>query len=374
MKKGMTLAGMKVSDVYEKIVDKGISASEAGILVGGWIFENFGKVKRKFKYKEEFPEVDPACGAEFVRTFMHQDWVDGEDVVQAEKTTGEDGFNDRFHRIENDIDALGIDVAKAFACLADMRKSLRALLDEIRSEINLINSDIHECCAKEETGLGKIPAYGGLIESGVFLGTSTLADKPVSLWRTAQGIMMLPAISKVGVDAAIGKRALQAGSLGRYIAETPAVRLAFKDKPVTKKEFLEKFGKESTKDGRSIREVLDILPPAARFGSLDIMVDTVAEREAAALRTTKGADAAIAAIFGLETEVETVAGASVDKAEAIPPKVRTALMRTKIDTMKKLADAKPELIIRALKREGIAVSRGEVSEWRGMAKTLVRIR
>lgn len=45
-------------------------------------------------------------------SFAHQDWVDGEDVGQAEQTTGEDGFNTRFHRIESDLDALGSDFAQ----------------------------------------------------------------------------------------------------------------------------------------------------------------------------------------------------------------------------------------------------------------------
>jgi hypothetical protein len=40
----------------------------------------------------------------FERTFFHSDWVDGEDLVQAES---DNGFNVRFHQIEDDLDALG---------------------------------------------------------------------------------------------------------------------------------------------------------------------------------------------------------------------------------------------------------------------------
>jgi hypothetical protein len=40
----------------------------------------------------------------YQRTFEHQDWIDNEDVVQAE---GENGFNVRFHALENELDRIG---------------------------------------------------------------------------------------------------------------------------------------------------------------------------------------------------------------------------------------------------------------------------
>lgn len=40
---------------------------------------------------------------EYARTFTHADWIDNEDVVQAE---GENGFNVRFHALEDELDAV----------------------------------------------------------------------------------------------------------------------------------------------------------------------------------------------------------------------------------------------------------------------------
>jgi hypothetical protein len=40
----------------------------------------------------------------YARTFTHQDWIDNEDVVQAE---GENGFNGRFHSMESELDTIG---------------------------------------------------------------------------------------------------------------------------------------------------------------------------------------------------------------------------------------------------------------------------
>ena len=40
----------------------------------------------------------------YTRDFTHQDWIDNEDVVQAE---GENGFNIRFHGLEGELDRIG---------------------------------------------------------------------------------------------------------------------------------------------------------------------------------------------------------------------------------------------------------------------------
>lgn len=40
----------------------------------------------------------------YQRSFEHQDWRDGEDIVQA---GGETGFNQKFHAIEDELDRIG---------------------------------------------------------------------------------------------------------------------------------------------------------------------------------------------------------------------------------------------------------------------------
>jgi hypothetical protein len=39
----------------------------------------------------------------YARTFIHRDWIENEDVVQAD---GEKGFNQKFHGIEDEFDTL----------------------------------------------------------------------------------------------------------------------------------------------------------------------------------------------------------------------------------------------------------------------------
>lgn len=40
----------------------------------------------------------------YARTFEHKDWINNEDVVEAE---GENGFNVRFHALEGELDKIG---------------------------------------------------------------------------------------------------------------------------------------------------------------------------------------------------------------------------------------------------------------------------
>jgi hypothetical protein len=77
------------------------------------------------------PQTDPAATYDFVRRFVHEDWIDGESLVQAAKTPEESGFNERFHNIERDLDSLGDNVKRAFQAVAALRAQLRVCLNEI---------------------------------------------------------------------------------------------------------------------------------------------------------------------------------------------------------------------------------------------------
>ncbi|ESA32878.1 phycobilisome protein [Leptolyngbya sp. Heron Island J] len=107
-----------------------------------------------FQYKEKFDEVAPNCKSNFQRTLQHKDWVDGKSVVKAEKSATDEGFNARFHKIQADFDALGMDSNQAFLCIAEMRQSLFNLLEEIRTEFNWIRgiADLAGKQAAQELG------------------------------------------------------------------------------------------------------------------------------------------------------------------------------------------------------------------------------
>jgi hypothetical protein len=372
----LEVEGMTANQVYSTLVTGGLTQSAAATLVSSWIFEHFGRVERKFNYAQDFPAVDPACVATFARTFHHADWVDGESVVQAEATTGEEGFNRRFHEIENDLDGLAADVAKAFVCLASMRRALFNLLAEVRAEINRLNSDVHDCCSRRGPAVGpvtQLPSYVDLIDNPYFLGATVLGDRPVQMWRTDRGLVVLPTVAALAPDVVVNPRVTRAGALARYFAENRRVQDFFGDRQVSRRQLVERFGDEPVREGMTVRDVVSILPEDSGF-RMGEMVEAVTEREAAALRTTSGSAQAVASAFGIEFGTEKVADVRLDRVKNIPPQARAVLLQRGIETVGKLAGANPAEVARLLQAEGVeGVTVGDASEWTAVAKTFSKL-
>lgn len=85
------------------MVEANLNESQINTMIWGILGENLGSSRHVFNYADTFDALQPGCTVNFERSFSHTDWIDGESVVQAEETTIEDGFNTRFHRIEDDL-------------------------------------------------------------------------------------------------------------------------------------------------------------------------------------------------------------------------------------------------------------------------------
>lgn len=101
------------------------------------LLERMGSSQRRFSYANALDASKPGCKAEYERTLAHRDWVNGEDVVDAEE------FNERWAQTQADLDAAAKDAATALSCLAELRQQLATMFEEIRGEINTIHADIH---------------------------------------------------------------------------------------------------------------------------------------------------------------------------------------------------------------------------------------
>jgi hypothetical protein len=375
----LSIGGMTAETVYQEAVGKGLNQVDAAILVSGWIFENFGKSQRVFGYKQDFDADEPACQAQFNPGFEHLDWIDGESVVQAETTAGEDGFNLRFHRIEADFDAVKDDLQKSFECLADLRRAVHARFEEVKAELNRINADIHKCCNKPTTpptgpGSFGFGAFEGLANTGMFLGNVKFNEKYVALWQTQQGYMMLPTVYTIGTDFVADPRVQRAGYVARFAAENRELTQMFEEGPVRKGALIEKFGDRILSNGETLRTNLTILPESGTFRSADELVGEIAEREALALRSRGGTSSVIREAFGFDVEFESVKEAPVEKFNLLPQNARIALARAGIDSVGKLAEAKPAELARVFKLEGIDARASDVAEWQATARTLAQVR
>lgn len=370
----LKIGDFSASDLFTQITAAGVSQSQAAVLVGNWLLETAGRSQRVFSFKTDFPADDPDCAFDFQRGFQHQDWVDGSSVVQAESSPSEEGFNARFHDIEQDIDNLSSEVAKALLCLAEMRRDLRAMMDEVRTAINLLNGDVFDLKGKPGT-VGPFETLPGRLDlTPKFVGVTKFFDKNVNVWQTADGIVMLPGVISGGLDAASNPRVKRAGSIARFIEDEPAFRQFFSNQPVTKERIITQFGDRVLPDGGTVREAVAILPDNARFNSVEALVDGIADREAAAIRTAGADVAVITAALGVGEEVTTVGEASVSRLEAIPPDARTALAAAGIDTLEKLSQATPADLATRLRASGVTATAGEAAAWTASARTLVRVR
>jgi hypothetical protein len=120
-----------------------------------------------------------------------------------------------------------------------------------------------------------------------------------------------------------------------------------------------------------VRDVVRILPEGTRFPTLDAMLDDVATREAAALRTSETGDASLIGAFGLDVDVKAVSDAPIERYATIPPAARSALVTAGIRTMGELAKASPGDLAKVFQREAIAADKNDAAEWTAGARALV---
>jgi hypothetical protein len=291
----------------------------------------------------------------------------------ARETSGELGFNLRFHRIETDLDNLNTDVKTALTCMAEMRLALRALLDEIRAELNRLNADVFDTTPQANAPdlTVKIPPYINLIDQNKFMGTAVINEKQVGMWQTPQGVMMLPQtfVPSFGQD---DPRVADPARFAKF-TEQQRVRDVFNGQEVTKESMTEKFGNELTADGVLVRQLLRILPDGATYPTVDAMITDITERNAAVIRTTPGASQAVATTLGIAQTTTDIREAGVDQLSAAPANVRVALQRQGLETVGTLADASPQMIVDAVKAEGLDISAGDAAALRATALTLTQI-
>jgi hypothetical protein len=372
--KNITTSVSDLARVLEK-TSGSITEAEAGLLISGFVFEKFGRTLRQFDYRESFPAERPECRATFTRTFEHEDWIDGESVVQAGVTPTEAGFNERFHRIESDLDALGQAVQQTSDCLADMRKSLRTLLDELRAQINQIHSDIHDL-SPDRRPATKVPPFLGLIEQSKFQGTVTLAGKQGSVWETSAGIVVLP-----DVTGGLGPRVLpdvrrnDGVVLGQFFAERPDIQKKFDGgKPVTKDMLVTDFGDDLLPDGRPLRVVLDSVTTVTSFDTPDALVDVVAREEANKVRLMPEGSEVIATSFKEGAAIDRVADAPLSDAVFIAPQIRDALVGSGVTSVGELATLGAVGIAKRLEKANVSVTSREAAEAVAAAGFLVHLR
>jgi hypothetical protein len=364
----LMIQGMEPGTVYNQLMAKGLNKVDAAKIVGDWLLQTFGDAERHFGYTEELAATDAGCVNTFQQQFHHTDWIDGASVVQAGKTTGEDGFNDRLHRIEDDLAALSKEITKALECSTTLRKQVAAALQDVKIELNRLDHDVWQL-----QRLGDRTGVGGVVKTGKFLGVSEFLGDKVTVWQTPDGYYTLPAVNvldKAGGGLGVGPNVGVAGDLSKFIHTTQEVHDAFGGQ-VRVKDFTDRFGPTPVEGGGTVADLVKILPQDATYDSLDAMVKDAADRNAAVINATNTIGAAIAGTFTeLGAGIVDPGAASIARLDVIPLDARTALLNAGIDTVAKLADANVDELGAHLRDAGVGANVGNAASWKGIAMTL----
>lgn len=369
----LQLQGMPISDVMTQIKQTGVGEAEASVILGNWLIQQGASQQRVFSYQTSFPATETGCVEKFAPSFHHTDWVDGESVVQAQQSTGEEGFNSRFHKIENDFAAVRTDIGQAFACLAEMRAAIRSLLDELRTQINLINADLYNMGQSRTTTPWRPPYYSEYItpfdaSSAKYLGATKYFAQDVNVWQTSQGTIMLPSVTPVQSNPASDPRVAGTTGIAKFLASDAAYQAQYAGKGITKADLVKNFGTQTLDNGMSIADAVSILPDTATYASSDAMVADLAERQAGAIRSAGGTDVVHAAL-GVEAQAGAAAAAPVANLPGVSSTTAAALSKGGITTVAQLASANTADVSKALTKAGVAMNVGDVAGVAALAKT-----
>lgn len=104
-----------------------------------------------FTFVTQIAQSAPECAVNYVRTFVHPDFVDGLTVVQAGTTPEELGFNARFHGLETEFDAVAVNLYRLSNCLAELRNEVFGMARELEAKITEIETALHTK-AKDKEG------------------------------------------------------------------------------------------------------------------------------------------------------------------------------------------------------------------------------
>ncbi|MFX1766762.1 hypothetical protein PWP93_30115 [Paraburkholderia sp. A1RI-2L] len=368
----LQLDGMAISDVMKSIRDTGVGDSEASIILGNWLIQQGARQQRVFNYQTDFPAVEKDCVETFTPTFHHTDWVDGESVVQAQQTAGEEGFNSRLHKIEQDFAAVRTDLGQVFACLANMRAEIRSLLDEIRTQINLINADLFNL-AQGRVSYEPAPFIPPFDATNAhFIGSTKYFDKDVAVWQTSQGTIMLPNVTPTPSNPASDPRVSGPASLAKFMASNPQFLQQFGGNTVSKADLVKNYGTQTLDNGMSVADAVSILPDTASYATPDALASDLVERQAGAIRST-GGSAVVNAALGVQGATGAASSAPITNLPGLSSSAAAALNKGGITTIGQLAAANATDVTKALSTGGVAMNSGDVAATSALAKTLTRV-
>jgi hypothetical protein len=355
--------GLDPAALVDQLLTKGLSKYDASRLVNNLVAVNLGQAPRYFTFSAPLPATDPPdCAPKFTRSFSHQDWVDGESVVQAGESADDKGFNWRLNAIAADLDALHADTAQLFACLSGLRQALVQALHDVAAELNRLDTDVAGVSTKVPP---ETPWHVNVADAPQFLGIRELDGNKVTMWKAGGNVVVLPGVNTVGLQDTVSQRLATGGLLSRFADANPqfAQDLAGGQ---SVKVLVAKYGSQDLGDGRTVAQGLAVLPPDASYANPQAAVDAVNTQEQAFLRSTVGSVDAVSAVVGVTSAGAPLAGVSpvaiASAVSGVPADVGSALTRAGLTTVDDVAGVPPDQLVTRLGEQGVQVTEGQARE------------
>jgi hypothetical protein len=183
--KDILVNGVSTQQVAGTLKSAGLAESKIGEILGWWIVGATGNSRpAPFDFATDVQTADPGTVVTYARGFVHTDWVDGEDRVQASATPEELGFNARFHAIENEFDAVHDQFVRLAAAVAELRSDLVGVVNELESKLTALQNDLFDL-RSETSPRPQAPGNLGI------LGTVKIADKTAYIAQTGNDFQLV---------------------------------------------------------------------------------------------------------------------------------------------------------------------------------------
>lgn len=354
--------GLDPGPLVDQLVAKGVSKYDAARLINNLVAVNLGQSPRHFTFSSPLPSPDPACAPTFSRSFSHQDWVDGESVVQAGESADDKGFNWRFSTIAADLDALHADTVRLHQCLSTLREALVHALLDVAAELNRIDSDVAHLTRR---AVPENPWWVNITDAPQFLGVRELDGNKVTMWKTGNNVMVLPGVNTVALQDTVSQRIATGGLISRYAEENQqfAHDLAAGMKV---KELIAKYGGDPLGDGRTVAQGLAVLPQESTYASQQAVADAVNTQEQAFLRSTVGSVDAVGAVVGVTSGgvplAEVSAAGIAGNVAGAPAELGSALTRAGLTSVNDVAGASADQLVTRLGEQGVRLTRSQAAE------------
>lgn len=362
------LVGVDPATLVDQIVNTGVNKYDAAKLVNHLVAINLGQAPRHFVFSNPLPTTDPApCAPTFARTFSHQDWIDGESVVQAGESADDKGFNWRFNALAQDIDALHTDTANLFQCLSSLRAQLVQALQDVAAELNRLDTDVATNHGPNSGG-SSLPFNVGVENAPQFLGVRELDGSKVTMWKTAQNVMVLPGVDTVGLQDTVTQRLATGGLLVRFAGQSQDFTQALAS-GTSVKDLIATYGQQDLGDGRNVANALALLPDDATYQDLATLSDAVNTQEQAVIKSTVGGVDAVSALTGVTSEGMPIAtttaallATSVTTSPVLGSVLGSGLSRAGLSTIADVAGQTPSQLVQRLGQQGVTIDPVQAQE------------